>query len=66
MDTKRMRPASIAKYKAIQARYKQLFEVDRLRLDDVMQTLTREYFLCEARIVIILKINFDADQPTTA
>ena len=66
MNKHTMRPATIQKYKAIQARYKELFEVQRLRLDDVMKTLSQEFFLCEARIVIILKINFDDEHQPSA
>lgn len=49
-----MRPATRKKYLAIQARFKELYEVERRRLDDVHNILCEEFFLSLSRIYIIL------------
>lgn len=55
MNVKKMRPTTVEKYRAVQARYHELFNVQRLRIDDVMARLSQEFFLCESRLVLILK-----------
>jgi len=54
LKAKTMRPATRKKYEAIQARFKQLYEVERRRLDDVHNILTEEFFLSLSRIYLIL------------
>jgi hypothetical protein len=40
-----VRPATYKKYKAIQTRFKTLYEEQRIRYDDVLEQLMREYFI---------------------
>lgn len=42
------------KYVKIHERFKQLFEVDRMRIDDVMETLSQEFYLEQSTISKIL------------
>lgn len=55
--TMNIRHSSLLKYKAIQERFKHLYETQRLRLDDVETTLCQEFFLSRHRIMIILKMD---------
>jgi hypothetical protein len=45
-----VRNATNAKYKAIKDRYTQLYEVERIRLDDVIKTLCDEFY-CNYRTI---------------
>lgn len=40
-----MRIGTAKKYKAIQDRYKQLYETQRLRIDDCIEQLMKEFFI---------------------
>ena len=51
-----IRPATLRKYRAIHERYSQLYNGDRLRIDDVEQRLSEEFFLSRARLYYILKL----------
>lgn len=56
IDLQKLRPATLAKYQAIQNRYKELYNVERRRLDDVEAILKKEFFLSSGRIYIILNL----------
>ena len=40
-----MRPATLAKYRAVKKRFKQLFETERRRIDDVHRMIMEEFFI---------------------
>lgn len=50
-----MRTETLNRYLAIQARFKQLFESERLRYDDVINKLCAEFFIRESTLFKILK-----------
>lgn len=52
----KLRPATIKKYRAIQDRYRVLYNEQRRRLDDVEKLLCDEFFLSPGRIYIILNL----------
>jgi hypothetical protein len=54
LNVERLRPATVKKYKALQSRFKVLYEDERRRLDDVEQMLCNEFFISVSRVYIIL------------
>lgn len=52
-----IRPSTLNKYRAIQARYKQLYDEERRRIDDVERILCAEFFLSSARIYFVLNLD---------
>lgn len=52
-----IRPSTVLKYRAIQNRYSELYNRDRLRLDDVEKRLCQEFFLSKTRVMAILKMD---------
>jgi hypothetical protein len=50
----KMQTNTARKYLAVQQRYKQLYEIDRLRYDDVIKQLMAEFFCSEGTIRRIL------------
>lgn len=54
--TMQLRPSTLRKYKAIQARYQHLYNIERKRIDDVETQLCNEFFLSRHRVLIILKM----------
>jgi hypothetical protein len=54
LNVERLRPATVKKYKALQMRFKVLYEDERRRLDDVEQMLCNEFFISVSRVYIIL------------
>ena len=62
------RPVTIRKYLAIQKRHKYLYDVKRLRTDDVIKQLMKEFFIADqATIYRILAtpVSDPADEPVT-
>ena len=51
-----MRKGTIIKYRAIQARYKELYHRDRKRIDDVYKQLGKEFFVSARWIEEILRM----------
>lgn len=51
---------------AIRNRFRELFEVQRLRLDDVMATLSREFYLAQNTINHILKYKANGRETETS
>lgn len=51
-----VRPNTRQKYKAIQRRYHELYNVERLRIEDVMTRLCAEFYMVESRIQLVLKL----------
>lgn len=50
------RKQTIEKYKRLQARYKELHEKERLRLDDCIETIKKEFFIQhDATVLRILR-----------
>lgn len=61
-----MRETTIKKYTAIQARYKELYDVSRLRHDDVIKKLMDEFFIAhEVTIWRILRTDLDKKSPAS-
>lgn len=60
-----MKPTTYAKYYSIQQRYKTLYEVQRMRIDDVVEQLGREYFMAERTIWKVLRCEL-AEAPAPA
>lgn len=54
-----IRESTMRKYKAIQRRFRHLYDVERLRIDDVEQQLCDEYFLSRHQIMYILNLDLD-------
>jgi hypothetical protein len=52
-----LRPNTLKKFRAIQARFKHLYDVERRRIDDVQEILAREFFLSEIRIYEVLRLD---------
>lgn len=50
------RPTTLAKYRAIQTRYRELYDGKRLRIDDVEAKLCEEFFLSPLRVRAVLKM----------
>lgn len=44
-DHKPERPETIEKYRAVQERFKELYQVQRIRNDDVINILKKEFFI---------------------
>ena len=51
-----VRPTTRQKYLDIQRRYHELYNEERLRIDDVMTRLCAEFYMVESRIQLILKL----------
>lgn len=51
-----MRPTTRQKYMDIQRRYHELYNVERLRIEDVLARLCAEFYMVESRIQLILKL----------
>jgi hypothetical protein len=54
-----MRGATKKKYKAIQDRFKVLYDVDRLRIDDCQKQLSEEFFISIPTLERILTKNLN-------
>lgn len=56
-------PVTIKKYRAIQARFAQLYEQERRRYDDVMGTIKEEFFIqSEVTVLRILRCELPATE----
>lgn len=51
-----VRPTTRQKYMDIQRRYHELYNVERLRIEDVLARLCAEFYMVESRIQLILKL----------
>lgn len=55
-----VRAVTLRKYKAIHKRYKELYDINRLRHDDVIQQLKEEFFIAEDNTIFrILRADLD-------
>lgn len=54
------RPNSLIKWRNIQTRFKELYQVERRRMDDVEKVLCGEFFISPGRLAIILKMKIDS------
>lgn len=51
------------KYIAIRRRFKKLYEVDRMRIDDVIGQLCTEFFVAEVTVWKVLRSDIDEEEP---
>jgi len=57
INVSKLRPNSLIKYRAIQNRFKELYDGHRIRVDDVYEKLGEEFFLSEIRLYEILRLD---------
>jgi hypothetical protein len=55
-----MRPGTVKKYRAIQERFRHLYDVERLRYDDCIDRIMEEYFI-EHRVTVSRIMTTDVD-----
>lgn len=58
-----MRASTREKYKAVQDRYKQLYHVKRMRVDDVYEKLAQEFFISVRWVEEVLRMDLTAAEP---
>lgn len=57
INVSKLRPNSLKKYRAIQDRFKELYDGHRIRIDDVYNTLSREFYISEIRLYEIMRLD---------
>jgi len=65
IDVNKLRPNSLKKYRAIQARFTELYHEHRIRIDDVYERLSREFFISEIRLTEIMRLDLPEKMPPT-
>lgn len=63
IDVAKLRPNSLKKYRAIQQRFKELYDGQRIRVDDVYDILSREFFISEIRLTEIMRLDLPEKTP---
>lgn len=63
INVTKLRPNSLKKYRAIQARFKELYDGRRIRIDDVYQVLCKEFFISEIRLYEIMRLDLPEVMP---
>jgi len=57
-----MKVTTWRKYIAIRRRFKKLYEVDRMRIDDVIGQLCSEYFVAEVTVWKVLRSDISEEE----
>lgn len=63
IDVNKLRPNSLKKYRAIQERFTELYNEHRIRIDDVYERLSKEFFISEIRLTEIMRLDLPEKMP---
>jgi hypothetical protein len=59
------RPATLAKYRAVKARFRELFDVERRRVDDCYKMIMQEFFIT-SEVTVERMIRVELPEPEEA